>query len=125
MEAGTFVEDKSIIADEGALLWSVRWSKNDIVGEIAGRYVNTCHSLGIDAVMFDGYKPSTKDKSRHCIYRSAALVVDVSMSKCSSDSSEFLNSASNEKSFSSFLGNITKYEGIKLLLCDNCQKSDI
>ena len=40
---------------------SVRWSKNDTIREIAGRYVNKCLSSGVDAIMFDGYNPSTKD----------------------------------------------------------------
>ena len=47
-----FVKDESM-ADEVALLWSVRWIKNEILSEIVRRYVNKCHRLGIDTVVFD------------------------------------------------------------------------
>ena len=60
VEATTFAKDKSI-ADKIVLLWLVRWIKNEILSEIAGRYVNTCHRLGIDTVVFDKYMPSTKE----------------------------------------------------------------
>ena len=73
------------------------------------------HRLSIDNVVFDGYNPSTKDGARYSIYRSVPWVVDISKNTFYSDSSEFLNSISNKTSLISFLGNIMKYEGIKIL----------
>ena len=63
VEAATFVKDESM-ADEGALLWSVRWMKPETLSDIAERYVNKCHHLGIDTFVFDKYNPSTKDVIR-------------------------------------------------------------
>ena len=118
VEAATFVEGGSI-ADGGALLWSVKWSKNEDFSEIARRYISKCNRLGIGTVVFDGYNPSTKDVTRDSRYRSATLVVDVSINNCSpTDSSEFLSSISNKKSLISFLGNKMENEGIKVVFCD-------
>ena len=41
------------------------------------------------------------------------------MNRCSSDSSEFLNSVSNRTSLIAVFVNIMKYEGIRILFCDN------
>ena len=52
-------------------------------------------------------------------YRPAALVVDASINKCSSDSSEFLSNISNNRCFFSFLRYTIKYEGVRILCLDN------
>ena len=98
----------------------MRWNRNEILSKIVGRYVNKCHRLGIDTVVFDKYKLSIKDVIRDfTLYRSAPLVVDICMNKFSSDSSEFLNNIFNKTSLILFLGNTMKYEGIKIIFCDN------
>ena len=59
MEAATFVKDESI-DDEGALLWSVRLRKSEILSEIAESYVNKCRHLGNETFVIVNYNPSTK-----------------------------------------------------------------
>ena len=81
--------------------------------------------LGIDTVVFDGHDPSAKVVTRDSTYRSAPKVVNASMNRCSSDSSDFLNSVNNNTSLISSFRNIMKCEGIKTLFCDNyiCTKT--
>ena len=60
-----------------------------------------------------------KDVTRDSRYRSATLVVDVSINNCSpTDSSEFLRKISNKKSLFSFLGNRMENEGNIVVFCD-------
>ena len=56
------------IVDDGALLWSVKWSEQNKFQSVAQRYLDKCHSLMVSTVLFEGYEPSTEDGTRRSRY---------------------------------------------------------
>ena len=70
--------EEEVILEGGALLWSVKWSKQDEFRLITQRHLSKCHSLKVSTVVFDGYAPSTKEGTRRSRYSVSSKVIDVS-----------------------------------------------
>ena len=108
----------TVIADGGALLWSVMWSKQEKFQYIAQKYLGKCRDLKVNTVVFDGYEPSTKDGTRRSRYSISSKVVEVASEKCCpSDTNEFLSNIVNKCSLISFLGRLMEQGGIKVVYC--------
>ena len=96
------------------------WSKNDTFSSIFQTYVDKCHYLKVNAIVFDGYKSSTKDTTQTSRKGKSSKLIEIRKeNNCPFDGAEFFNNYSNKQSFINKLAAILESNGFKVVLCSS------
>ena len=109
-------DEKEIVADGGALLWTVDWKRGEKFEEIFNKYTNKCKLIGAKNLVFDGYEKSTKCEARNKREKSNSQTVVIQTdSSCLSDRSTFLKNYENKANLIQHLMEFLPKKGIRAL----------
>ena len=110
-------EDTVRIVDGGALLWCCEWKTGEKFNEIFKRYSNFMKNLGIQTVVFDGYRLSTKNSTHQ--KRAGVMSQDVDIkdeNSCQANRKTFFSNYNNKERFVKALASHLKDE-FKVIEC--------